>query len=283
MKFARYWTRADAEATDENGEPIRVRTRGWSDDSLESARTRALDIAQRVANRLAQGMNKSQQYTYGDRPLPEPQLRSFGDAAVVTRNLYGALVLNTSHLMFVDIDSKHAADPGRSLLSGFSSLFRKSAPAAPAAPDPMLDAMNQVVQRHALSARVYQTAAGYRLLITNTRFDAASPDAEALFREFGSDPLYIRLCKLQESFRARLTPKPWRCGYHAPLIEFPFEDPADEERFHQWEQKYNVKIAQFATCRFLTALGSNTVASEFDQLIYYHDQETKAQLSFPLA
>lgn len=285
MKFARYWTRADAEATNADGEPIRVRARGWSDDSLESARAKALDVAQRVANRVAGGFGKSQQYSYGDRPLPEPQLRSFGDGAIVTRNLYGALVLNTNRLMFVDIDGPtRPAGPAPSLLSGFSLLFRKSASAAPTAvSDPAIQAMDSIVQRHSLSARVYQTAAGHRLLITSAVFHAGSPDSEALLREFGSDPLYIRLCKLQESFRARLTPKPWRCGYHAPRIEFPFEDPADEENFHHWEKKYNIKIAQFATCRFVAALGPNTVLPEFDQIIYYHDQETKAQLSFPLA
>ena len=44
----------------------------------------------------------------------------------------------------------------------------------------MLDAMNRVAQRHGLSARLYETAAGYRLMITNTQFKAGSADADAL-------------------------------------------------------------------------------------------------------
>src|ERR1700733_9446946 len=112
MKLARYWTRSEAEAPDRKGRIIRAVARGWSNESMEAARAVARDIAQR----LAQGNfpTRGSQYLYGDRPLPEPVLREFqgngdGPSAMVTRNVYGAEVLNTRNLMFVD--SLHPSHP----------------------------------------------------------------------------------------------------------------------------------------------------------------------------
>jgi hypothetical protein len=36
--------------------------------------------------------------------------------------------------------------------------------------------------------------------------------ANMLMRFLRADPDYVRLCAVQECYRARLTPKPWRCG-----------------------------------------------------------------------
>jgi hypothetical protein len=279
MKIARYWTRAEQSVGD-----VRVTARGWSDDSIESARAKAREIAHRVAQRIAGGFGKTERYPYGDRPLPEPVIREF-DGAAVTRNSYGALVLNADRLMFVDVDGKHAQHAQPASGGGFlSSLFGKPAQKSEtAAADPTVDAIKTVAARHDLSGRLYETAAGYRLMITNRLFPAGSDEVEALLAEFKSDPLYMRLCRMQESFRARLTPKPWRCGFYKPYVQYPFENPKDEAIFRDWQQKYDSKSAPYATCRFMTALGSATVAPEFPELIEYHDQETKAGRGLPLA
>ena len=155
-----------------------------------------------------------------------------------------------------------------------SSLFGKGSESP--APNPVPDAMNHVAKRHGLSVRVYETAAGYRLLITNTPFKPDSAEATALLTEFGSDPLYIRLCGLQESFRARLTPKPWRCHLPSPPGSFPFETTVEQDRYRRWEAEYDSKTAPYATCRYVTSLGNGTVMPEFDELIRYHDSVTKS-------
>jgi hypothetical protein len=285
MKLARYWTRDRAEVIDPEGNPVRAVARGWSDESIAAAGARAREIAQRVAERIASRPGERNQYQYGDRPLPEPVIHEFGSAAVVTRNAYGALVLNADHLMFVDVDRE---DPKPSagadtVLSGIFSLFGKSAPPAPKAADTVLDSIQRVAQRHDFSARVYKTKGGYRVLITSAGFQAGNQETEALLNEFGSDPLYKRLCRMQESFRARLTPKPWRCGFHKPPVEFPLETPQDEDRYRRWEMEYNSKAAPFATCHYVTAFGKGSVLPEFEELIRHHDQETKAGSDLPLA
>jgi len=130
MKLAHFWARDSGEALDENGEPIRVVSRGWSNESVEAARALARERAHRVAERLASD-SKSKEYLYGERPLPEPVVREFqGGAAVVTRNVYGALVLNAGRLMFVDIDREDKPRWG-DLAGSVLSFFGKRAPEPP--------------------------------------------------------------------------------------------------------------------------------------------------------
>jgi hypothetical protein len=297
MKLARYWTRGQGEVIDPSGERIRVVARGWSDESLEQARIRAGEIARRVAQRIISNPGQKNQYDYGDRPLPEPVIRQFNASAVVTRNSYGALVLNADNLMFIDVDKEDMQAPSAAstgggggleeVLSGIFSLFGKQAPAVPApprqAPPTVLDTIRRVAERHSLSGRVYKTAAGHRVLITNTPFKAGTDATEKLLNEFGADRMYMRLCRVQESFRARLTPKPWRCDFRKPPVEFPFETARDEAAFREWEAEYNSRAADYATCRFLSAVGSGVVAPGLDELIRYHDQETRATSGLPLA
>jgi len=293
MKLARFWTRQAAEAVDSEGQTFRAVARGWSNESVEAAADAGRIIAGRIAAKIASGQMDRGAYLYGDRPLPEPILREFqngsgGPRAVITRNLYGALVLNARELMFVDIDreTKPAVTSGASkLVSGFLGLFGKPAAGPPQPPptDPILADIQSVSERNRVAVRVYKTAAGYRALITSGAFQPGGGLSETLLQQYGSDPLYIRLCKMQESFRARLTPKPWRCGLAPPPVTFPFESPADESQFRSWDAKYQSKIAGYATCRYLTSFGGTRIEPAFDDLVRYHDLETKASTNLPLA
>lgn len=274
MRIARYWARDETEITGPDGGRLSIRTRGWSSTDMGDARQRAQDIARRVGERIFAGDRRRHEYGYAERPLAEPILREFAAEgergyAILTRNAYGALVLNTDKLMFVDIDGRDAKR------WGLASLFGK----AGAVPD----RVRKVAERHGLSARVYQTAAGHRVLIADTAFEPAGQAAEALLNEFGSDPLFVQLCRLQQSFRARLTPKPWRCDWRNPPVTFPYETSAEEAQFRQWEAGYNQRAAAYATCRFLGTTGAGTAGATFGELIEYHDRETKATSGLPLA
>ncbi len=257
MKLARYWTRQSAEAASREG-PIRVVSRGWSNQSLEHAASVARDVARRVADRLASGMSSDMRYQYGDRPLPEPVIREFQGPAVgvVTRNMYGALVLNANDLMFVDIDRE-----GRNVTAE----------------------IQRVAEQNGVAARIYQTAAGYRVMISNAPIQPGSSQSESLLQQFHSDPLYVHLCRAQQSFRARLSPKPWRAGVPKPPVEFPFETAAEQTAFNQWLGKYEAASGRYATCRYVAQAGVGGIAPQFFDLIEYHDLETKANSGLPLA
>ena len=288
MKLARFWSRQTAEAADRNGRPVRAAARGWSNESIESASAMALAIAQRVAQIIAGGQTKLARYQYGDRPIPEPVTREFVDGsdlcAVVTRNIYGAFVLNARDLMFVDIDVESTPDQSvKGVVSGLLSMFGRKPEASPPPSDQSEDAVRRVADEHGLPMRLYKTAGGYRAIITKGSYDTTADPTQALLREFGADPLYIHLCRQQESFRARLSPKPWRIGMRPPTVSFPYETANAQSRFDDWDAKYQAASAPFATCRFVGQYGSGDTAPGFGELIAYHDQETKATSGLPLA
>jgi hypothetical protein len=177
-----------------------------------------------------------------------------------------------------------ASGPLGETLSGLFSLFGgKPAPQAPQRPaNPLLDRFQRIAERNRFAARVYKTAAGYRVMITNRRIRGGGNEAEMILHEFGSDPMYMRLCRTQESFRARLTPKPWRCDFRKPPVKFPFEDAGAQSAFRQWEAHYTKQIAGYATCKLITTIGDE-VDPAFGKLIEYHDRETRATSDLPLA
>jgi hypothetical protein len=82
---------------------------------------------------------------------------------------------------------------------------------------------------------------------------------------------------------ARLTPKPWRRGLRVPPVSSPFEGPREESRFRAWEAEYAAAGARYATCRDLATVGDARAVPEFEALIRYHDQHTKAETTLPLA
>ena len=81
----------------------------------------------------------------------------------------------------------------------------------------------EFARRHPdLGVRVYRTAAGLRVPVTGAAAPPASDRARALLTELGSDPLYVELCSTHDSYRARLTPKPFRIGQRALAVPWPF-------------------------------------------------------------
>ena len=252
MRIAKFWSR---DSVDHEG--VYASARGWSNESVEAAKAKAREIARHVADRVTNHPGVKEKYPYGDRPLPEPVLKTFaGGAAAVTRNLYGAMILNTDEMMFVDIDR----DEDR---------------------PPKVDVAG-IAAKHGLSGRMYQTFAGYRVILTDRKFMPGSPESESLLSEFGADEMYTHLCKMQISFRARLTPKPWRCEWYKPRVKFPYEDSDQEQAMREWVAQYDQNSAAFSTCKLISTFGSQ-VLPEFADLIAYHDQVTKAESGLPLA
>ena len=98
-----------------------------------------------------------------------------------------------------------------------------------------------------------------------------------------ADPLYVKLCLAQESFRARLTPKPWRCGVAASEVRWPWPSSEVEARFRQWEGGYMTAAQGFGTCRFVGGYGNSTVHPGIVAVVEVHDRRTKAAMGGELA
>jgi hypothetical protein len=276
VRFARHWARAAQSATGKSGQRFDLAAWGWSDTDAASAEAMARDALRRIAERVARGEAFPARYAYGDRPLREELLGEPHPDVALTRNGYGCEVLNAARVMFVDIDLPEPKSAG---LVG-RLLGRKPAPDAAEA------ALTRVHDWLRLNGdwgfRAYRTKAGLRLLATH---GPVPVDARALelMGALGADPLYVRLCKAQASFRARLTPKPWRCGTHAPGVRWPFPDAAAERRFRDWRTEYENLAQRYATCTFLRTLGNADVHPEVVPIRELHDERTRAGSGLPLA
>lgn len=283
MRIARHWVRGRAEAVDKSGRPVRGEAWGWSATSVEEAQRRGAEIARRVADWLARGAHYSGtpkrtfQYAYCDeRPPREEIVQELQDAggaltAVITRNSYGALVLNAGELMFVDVDFEPSkpASPGF-----FSRLLGKRTPDKPA-PNSEAAVQARIVQwcqSHAnRGVRLYRTAAGFRLAFIDRPMQADSDETRTILADLGSDPLYRHLCQVQQCFRARLTPKPWRMDMALPPCRFPFEDADRETAYRAWQQEYDAAAPRFATCRLVETFGASEIHERLAALVELHD------------
>jgi hypothetical protein len=256
----------------------------WSEASVDDARQKAESRAAEIAEKVLRGETLDR-YGYADRPLREEIKESIqtpfqNEVGIITRNAYGALVLNSANAMFIDIDIPEPPKPQK---AGWFGGGGKDSPVA----DKYLPAVQKVetwAGKHPeYGIRIYATCAGLRCLITNTVFDPKSGTALGILSELESDPLYVRLCKAQECFRARLTPKPWRCGFRQPRDRFPWENPRVESDYRQWEKKYEAVISKYSTCRLIRQLGAPDIDPDIEVITSYHDRVTCVASNLPLA
>jgi hypothetical protein len=282
MHFPKYWTTArDKDLV----------AWGWSDHNLAEAHGRAAERLVRIKDWLSRGRKNplQQRYGYGDdRPLCEEVLREFRAPegtlrAAITRNRYGCLVLNTADLMFVDVDAPEAKESG-----WLAGLFGLRKPDHTRDPDAFMNTLmarvNDWVGRWpGWGWRIYRTAAGVRLLATHEAFTANASMTQTAFEVFEADPLYRKLCATQKCFRARLTPKPWRCDADKMHIRWPRGGEEWEARFRKWEAQYNKEAARYATCKLVGQFGNSQFHPALRELIELHDTATQAESNLKLA
>ncbi len=236
-----------------------------------------------IANIIREkGVTRSNEYLYGDRPFREELLEKWIDDdektyAAVSINSYGCKVLNTASAMFVDVDFPEPVGLS-SFIELVKGLFGSKSPSAREVFE-----QNAIAKLHDLASsdprfgvRIYRTFAGLRYLITHTHADPTSTTTSRIMALLGADPLYVKLCQRQECFRARLSPKPWRCGIRQPKKHFPWESAADEKKFRDWQNEYLEKSQNFASCHYLAQIGDATMDTKISRVVKFHDEETKA-------
>jgi len=268
MLIPKHWSSATGEADDPEGKHFALKIWGWSQNSVAEAAALARRRLSEASSRIARGMLDKEAYFYAKTPLREQIVRvvegSAADpssaAAVVTRNRYGALVLNAPRVPFIDVDrpdtgSADLLDGIRAACARFSST----------------------------SFRIYRTAAGFRLMATDLLLDPKSAETEKMLSDFRADPYFVKLCKLQASFRARLTPKPWRAGLAAPPVTYPFDSPIAERAYSEWLRKYEAASASKATCALVEAVGPGRTEAEAQAVVAEHDRVCRVAENLPLA
>ncbi|MDD9901796.1 MAG: hypothetical protein OXT65_12540 [Alphaproteobacteria bacterium] len=274
MRLYRYWARAEDTAQDATGMKLKVSRWGGSNDNEQAAQDAAKqdvkELVRRIASLDVKGIkHRGADYAYSLRGLPEEMIGEADEKAGITRNRYGALVLNAAEAVFVDVD----LPMGNGF---FANLFGKGEKA-------YLKKLEAWLQRHpGAAARVYRTAAGMRYLITHTPHKV-DDNTLSWLKELGSDDLYVKLCRVQDCYRARLSPKPWRVDMKRMPCGFPREDATEERAFKDWLREYDEKSAGYAVCRYVQTLGEQRVHPSLDRIVKDHDRATKAEQDLPLA
>lgn len=158
------------------------------------------------------------------------------EQAWLTVNHYNALVLNTRNMLIADVDfgdhrlSRFArAKDCDEVLANLADLNRL---------DEDLGTPNFTFADQ--SYLVYRTHSGCRLICTSVcvPWDELGWAAERFMRFLGGDPEYVQLCGIQKCYRARLTPKPWRCNGASHVCSWvgtvgnKFTHPELEEQLH---------------------------------------------------
>lgn len=284
MKIPRYWAKKTQQVINLRGNTFSLICWRWSDVSFEEANLQAQKAIFEIARKIRNN-EKLDRYSYGERPLREEIIEIIKNGereptAIITRNTYGALVLNTAKVMFVDIDFEREG-----LRDRFVSVIRKLVGQSSLNQEALhLRNIESWVRRHPhWGIRVYRTLAGLRCLVTHDVFDPTQANTIEVLESFQCDPLYIKLCRNQESFRARLTPKPWRCGIETLPIKYPWFSDEEEQSYRQWEERYSKASSNYTACKLIREIGNKRLHPEVEIIQSLHDKYTCSSENLKLA
>lgn len=241
---------------------------GGSNLSLEDAAVKAKEKVEKIKRKIRGEKHLFDEY---EAEIREEILQIIDDQSAITRNRYGAQVLNVENLMILDIDKPK-------VIGGLGGLFKKKDTRPPK--DQMSDMVrNLAVTKYTnLAFRIYETFQGARVIVMGKDFDPRDSETIRMMNEFNCDQLYTTLCQKQGCFRARLTPKPHRMKMKRYKVQFPRQ--GDDFEFQRWLAEYESISRNYGVCRFVEQVGTGYSSSE---AIRIHDDITGVSYRQPLA
>lgn len=322
MIIPRYWAEAKTKMKFE-GRQYTIKRFGWSDQNLEAAQQHAEQRVAEATEQLKKDkeirrLDHKVAYNGADGLPIREEIIAQQDDVIITRNSYGALCLNTPDVLFADVDLIH--HPSSKLativfftllsLSGLCAIYLSSwwifgfgcvitlfvtgliskwlfhiqskftgTPAQRA-----LGKIRHFSQQHPdWHLRVYRTPNGYRILVMHQTFDPRGEQAQNLFQAISTDSCYVLMCKNQNCFRARISPKPWRIGVER-LRQGIW--PIQQERIAQradWVQNYQQHAQNYASCRFVEQFGHQLSHPKAKRVQLLHDQYCKSDTQLEIA
>lgn len=267
MRIYKYWS-AEKAQIEIQGELKPLTTYGGSNISLDEAASRAKEKMEKVKRQIRGERNLFEDY---EAEIREEILQTLDERNIITRNRYGARVLNCAGLMFLDIDKPKPA--------GFAGLFKKKS--AESAKEQIYEMVRNLAASKyaALTFRLYETFQGARVIVLGKDFDPSERATLEMMKDFNCDLLYTTLCIKQACFRARLTPKPKRINLEAYKVKYPQEGV--DAAFTAWLQSYEQASRNFSVCRFVEQIGSSALS--LPEAVRLHDEATGAMHKAPLA
>lgn len=266
MRTSRHWVQIEGTLPTDDPQP-KIRVVAGSNVSEADAR----EEAERRLAWLCRKVKGERQPTEAyEAEIREQVLETLSDKAVITRNRYGARVLNCEVLPILDVDNPPSA---------WWQMFYPRTDAWRLAQ--MKKALTALAERHhqeGLGFRLYATAKGFRVIVVGKDMEPRHAATRRLARSLNTDPLYWRLCLKQGCYRARLTPKPFRIK--VPTIKVPFPPtPESIEAVEAWENSIQGRARTFGVCRFISLFGHDATSPVVKQ----HDEYTGAHSTRPLA
>ena len=267
MRIFKYWIEYSKILTIEDiQQPSKVF--GGSNISIEDAERDAkikLEKAQKIINGE---LGKDESY---EADIVEEIIHEIDKNNIVTRNRYGALVLNSKKLMFIDIDNA-------SKKSFWDKIFNRKLTHK----ELLLKQISKTMKKAKyadLGFRVYETFKGFRVMVSGKNFSPRSDESIKMMQDFSADALYRWLCIKQNCYRARLTPKPYRIKQKRIKVIFPDRTEAEQEKMENWVRAYDEISNNFATCKLVLEQGR----SYSNRVIDYHDRHSKINTNLNLA
>ncbi len=266
MRIFRFWAQLDGDIALKDGRQ-KARILVGSNISEEDARAEAERRLGWVQAKVLGQVSEAEGYEVDIR---ETVLELPAGDAAITRNRYGAHVLNAESLPIFDVDE---------VPTTFWDLFSRRTPEWRLAR--MQKVLRELATQHVaegLGFRLYTTAKGFRVIVVGAAMMPREVRAGRLAHALHVDPLYWTLCRKQGCYRARLTPKPHRMK--APTIRVPFPPtPEQAAEIAAWEEGYLARTQHHATCHFVQAFGP----TPDHPLVKLHDQRTGAHSDRRLA
>ncbi|MBL8062302.1 MAG: hypothetical protein JNK32_04740 [Anaerolineales bacterium] len=267
MKIFKHWI-SEKRRVNIQGEEKEIRTYGGSNTSIEEAARKAKDKMEKVIRKINGESGLFEDY---EAEIREEILQTLDSKTIITRNRYGAQVMNAETLMFLDIDKPKPA--------GLGGLFKKNTPESDK--EKIYDMVRKLAasKYQGLAFRIYETFQGARVIVLGQDFDPQSRAALDMMKEFNCDSLYTTLCNKQACFRARLTPKPRRIKMESYKVNYPREGM--DAAFEAWLQKYEMESRHYSVCRFVEQIGTSPFG--MPEAVHMHDEVTGTATHQPLA
>jgi len=260
MKIYKYWT-TDKQKILIDGKEQEITCYGGSNVSIEDARIKAKEKAQKIERKIAGEKHLFDRY---EAEIREELLQIIDDHSAITRNRYGAQVLNTENMMILDIDKPKSVGGG-----GLGGLFKKKDTRPPK--EQIFDMVRNLASSKykEYAFRLYETYQGVRVIVLGRNFDPRHDETKRMMEEFNCDPLYTMLCIKQGCYRARLTPKPYRIKIHGYKVKYPRE--GDDREFQRWLSEYEAVSRDFTVCKLIEQIGTSQYVNDVVRL---HDEIT---------
>ena len=133
-----------------------------------------------------------------------------------------------------------------------------------------LSKLIQTIEQKRIPCIIYETSAGYRVVITDRLLAPGSSESDELMKQLNSDQLYSVLCVKHQCYRARLTPKPFRMNMMTPKITV---ENIDSQEIQNWIKEYTVNAQDYSICRKVYD-GARSMLPEVDEVLKIHDHFT---------